>query len=233
MAKLIKKHQKGGTSFWKEQAPTIIDVPYPETYSTNNEPIVTGYRMDTKSIDDRALQVMEQLVQQGYTPIQAAGLVGVMYHESRVAPNSRNEKEFAGKGSTYTQNGGYGAGLLQFSGKDRKAQLLSTIGLPADTPIESLDIPTQLTIMQRIANGSDKMYFDALKRTNSIEDAAATAVVYTGNPKFSQNWSTHPTPMEARLVSKAFLSNGSAAATLYEDRLNKAQYYLDLYEQRH
>lgn len=42
------------------------------------------------------------------------------------------------KGVPLTRNGGYGAGIGSWTGVDYKNQLLSYIGKPAGTPIESL-----------------------------------------------------------------------------------------------
>lgn len=53
-------------------------------------------------------------------------------------------------------------------------------------------------------NNGSKRYYDALRRTNNLEDAAATSFIITGGVGHSKNWSTHPTPAEARELAEIY-----------------------------
>jgi hypothetical protein len=75
------------------------------------------------------------------------------------------------------------------------------------------------------SNGRMKRYYDALRRTNNIEDASATAVLITGGVGHSKNWLTHPTVAEAKALSDFYGRSN-------DRRFGKSPYHWDLDKRR-
>ena len=151
---------------------------------------------DQAAAKARAVLVAKYLVNEGgFTKEQAAAMVGVYWDENQCNPGDVMQAEYkANKNS-------YGAGIGSWTDQSYKNQCLKDAGLPANTPIESLTLEQQCDMIIAMSNGSDKRYYDALKRCDNIEDASATAVCITGGVGFSNHWSTHPTPEEARKLA--------------------------------
>lgn len=155
-----------------------------------------------KDVMDRAVRVANYLHQHGnFTKDQAAAIVGVMIDENNVDPTSYMKAEKAGKGAKGTGGFGYGAGIGSWTFADAKNALLKAGGYAPNTPIEGLSLDEQANLFVLDSNGRMKRYYDALRRTNNIEDASATAVIITGGVGHSKNWTTHPTTAEAKAMS--------------------------------
>ncbi|MBR3211239.1 MAG: hypothetical protein IKF71_04820 [Bacilli bacterium] len=153
----------------------------------------------------RAVLVAKYLIENGgFTKEQAAAIVGVYLDENNCDPGSYMAAEKNGRGASGTGGNGYGAGIASWTFAGFKNQCLSDAGYPANTPIESLSLQQQCDMVIAMSQKSNKKYYDALKRCNTIEDASATAVIITGGVGYSNHWSTHPTQAEAKAMSDKY-----------------------------
>ena len=154
---------------------------------------------EPKDAIPRAVYVARYLMKHaGLKDFQAAACAGVYLDENKCKPSSYMKAEAEGRGSSSTQNGGYGAGIGSWTGVKTKTRVLNSVGYDANTKIESLPLNVQCEMVVREINGHNKKYYDALKRTTNIEDAAATAIFITAGPGYAQRedpnaWNTHPT----------------------------------------
>lgn len=177
--------------------PKVEDVDY-SNLNMSNYP--TGSSQEDGMV--RGVLVAKYLVEHGgFTKEQAAALVGVYVDENNCDPGSYMEEEKNGQGASGTGGNGYGAGIGSWTFEDYKNQCLNDAGYPSGTPIESLTLQQQCDMIIATSQKSNKKYYDALKRCETIEDASATAVVMTGGVGFSSNWDTHPTAAEAKAMS--------------------------------
>ena len=179
-----------------------------------------------KDVMDRAVRVANYLYEHGdFSKDQAAAIVGVMIDENNVDPTSYMKAEKAGKGAKGTGGFGYGAGIGSWTFADTKNALLKAGGYKPNTPIESLSLDEQANLLVLDSNGRMKRYYDALRRTNNIEDASATAVLITGGVGHSKNWLTHPTVAEAKALSDFYGRSN-------DRRFGKSPYHWDLDKRR-
>lgn len=177
----------------KPDIPIQQDTVQRPEYKISNKP---------KDVMDRAVRVANYLHEHGgFSKDQAAAIAGVMIDENNVDPTSYMKAEKAGKGAKGTGGFGYGAGIGSWTFADTKNALLKAGGYKPNTPIESLSLDEQANLLVLDSKGRMKRYYDALKRTNNIEDASATAVIITGGVGHSKNWTTHPTTAEAKAMS--------------------------------
>jgi hypothetical protein len=151
---------------------------------------------DPEAALERGTLVAKYLVENGdFTKEQAAALAGVFVNDNGCNPGEVNsgvterEKIIFGNG--------YGVGIGSWTTTSLKNAILTDAGYPTDTKIESLSLKEQCDMIIETSKKSNKTYYDALKRCNSIEDASATAAVMTGGVGFSSSWETHPTESEA------------------------------------
>jgi hypothetical protein len=154
---------------------------------------------DQEAAKARSVLVAKYLVNEGgYTKEQAAAMAGVFWDENQCNPGEVMKEE-------YNKNrNSYGAGIGSWTDQSYKNQCLKDAGFPPNTPIESLTMEQQCYMLVAMSNGSQKRYYDALKRCDTIEDASATAVCITGGIGFSSHWSTHPTQAEAQRLAEAY-----------------------------
>ena len=179
-----------------------------------------------KDVMDRAVRVANYLHEHGdFSKDQAAAIAGVMIDENNVDPTSYMKAEKAGKGAKGTGGFGYGAGIGSWTFADTKNALLKAGGYKPNTPIESLSLDEQANLLVLDSNGRMKRYYDALRRTNNIEDASATAVLITGGVGHSKNWLTHPTVAEAKALSDFYGRSN-------DRRFGKSPYHWDLDKRR-
>lgn len=171
---------------------------------------------------ERSVLVAKYLVDNGgFTKEQAAALAGVYWDENGCLPEEVMIDEY--RKHAGTQN--YGAGIASLTPPAVKNQYLKDAGLPAGTPIETLSMQQQCDMIIAASQKSNKYYYDALKRCDTIEDASATAVVLTGGVSYSDNWKTHPTPADAKKVANIY---GRAN----DNRYNPSEYHWGLDERR-
>lgn len=183
----------------------------------------------------RATLVAKYLMAKGgFTAEQAAALAGVYLDENNCDPGEVMEAEKNGQGVEGTGGNGYGAGIASWTFEETKRQALIDAGFDPDTPIENLSMQQQCDMIIAQSQKSDKIYYDALKRCDNIEDASATAVIMTGGVGFSDNWDTHPTAAEAKELSDWYGRSNDANFgespyhwNLDVDRLNNAK---EIYE---
>lgn len=151
----------------------------------------------------RALRVAQILVAKGgFTKVQAAAIVGVFIDENGCNPHSCMKAEKEGKGVKGTGGFGYGAGIGSWTGESYKNKLLSLIGRPPFTPIESLSLEEQANIViQDTLNGPTASKYRGLKTCTTIEDASATCVCITGGFRWRN---PHPIPQDAKEVSDIY-----------------------------
>lgn len=183
--------QNTGSSISVPMAPEVTVTSTP--YKVSNKP---------EDVMQRALTVANYLHKNGsFSKEQAAAIAGVMIDENNVDPSSYMKAEKAGKGAKGTEGFGYGAGIGSWTFASTKNALLTAGGYKPNTPIESLGLEDQARLLVIDSNGRMKKYYDALRRTNNLEDASATAVLITGGIGKSKNWDTHPTVQEAKELS--------------------------------
>ncbi len=174
----------------------------------------------------RAILVAKYLMKNGgFTAIQAAAIVGVFIDENNCDPGEVMEAEKNGKGASGTGGNGYGAGIGSWTFESTKKQALKDAGFSENTKIESLTLQQQCDMVIATSQKSQKRYYDALKRCTTIEDASATAVCITGGVGFSKNWSTHPTPAEAKALADHYGSSN-------DKRFGKSTYHWNLDKRR-
>lgn len=150
----------------------------------------------------RAVLVAKYLmVNGGFTAEQAAAMAGVYIDENNCDPGEVMQAEKDGYGVAGTGGNGYGAGIASWTFEESKRQVLTDAGFDPNTPIESLSMQEQCDVIIAESQKSNKTYYDALKRCETLEDASATAVIITGGVGYSNNWDTHPTPAEAKALS--------------------------------
>ena len=111
----------------------------------------------------------------GLSKQQAAALVGVLKAESGLNPARYNELEFRNLGVDLTKNGGYGAGLAQWSGLDRKGRVLrwwnSTHPNERYAKIEDMPLEAQAQMLAHEFKTTYPKILSKLKSTNSVEEA--------------------------------------------------------------
>lgn len=174
----------------------------------------------------RAVMVAKDLVLSGgFSAQQASAIAGVFIDENGCNPHTYMKAEKAGKGAKGTGGFGYGAGIGSWTGEKFKNDLLVAGGFKPYTPIESLSLADQTRLLLIDTAGRMKRYYNALKRTTNIEDAAATAVIITGGIGYSKNWKTHPTIAEAKRMSDIYGKSN-------DKRFGKSEHHWHLYERR-
>ena len=194
--------------------------------NVNNSGKIKSYSKASKDVMNRAVKAAKYLVNNGnFTKEQASAIVGVMIDENKVDPSSYMKAEKEGKGAKGTGGFGYGAGIGSWTFADNKNALLTAGGYRPNTPIESLSLEDQLRLFVIDSNGRNKKFYDALRRTNNIEDASATAVIITGGVGYSKNWNTHPTTIEAKAMSDLYGRSN-------DKRFGKSPYHWDLDKRR-
>ena len=184
---------------------------------------------------ERAVLVAKYLMKNGgFTAEQAAAMAGVYLDENNCDPGEVMEAEKNGQGAAGTGGNGYGAGIASWTFEESKQQSLSDAGFDPNTPIENLTMQQQCDVIIAESQKSNKQYYDALKRCDTLEDASATAVVITGGVGFSNNWDTHPTPAEAKALSDFYGSANDASfgASEYHWNLDqrRLEYAKEIYE---
>ena len=111
----------------------------------------------------------------GLSKQQAAALVGVLKAESGLNPAQYNYQEFRNLGVDMTKNGGYGAGLAQWSGLDRKGRVLrwwnSTHPDQRYAKIEDMPLEAQAQMLAHEFKTVYPKILSKLKSTNSVEEA--------------------------------------------------------------
>lgn len=201
---------------------TIPESTYTGPLDMENYP--TGYNL--KDGLERAVLVAKYLMQNGgFSAVQASAMVGVYVDENYCDPGSYMAAEKNGQGASGTGGNGYGAGIGSWTFESYKNQCLNDAGYPAGTPIESLTLQQQCDMIIAMSQKSNKVYFDALKRCDNIEDAAATASIITGGVGYSSNWDTHPTVAEAKYMSDSYGKANDA-------RFGASPYHWNLYDRR-
>lgn len=194
--------------------------------SVDNTRKTKSYSKAPKDVMNRAVKAAKYLVNNGnFTKEQAAAIVGVMIDENKIDPSSYMKAEKEGKGAKGTGGFGYGAGIGSWTHADYKNALLKAGGFKPNTPIENLSLEDQLRLFVIDSNGRNKKFYDALRRTNNIEDASATAVIITGGIGHSKNWDTHPTTAEAKAMSDLYGRSN-------DRRFGKSPYHWDLDKRR-
>lgn len=139
-------------------------------------PKVTGNELS------RALQVARYLVDNKYlSKIQASAVAGVFLMESHCDPASVNQDEKDGNGSKYTRNGGYGAGIQQWSGTEYKKQALKQAGI-SEKLIEQCSLCEQAKMVVGNIMGNDKVHYNILKTKTKLEDAVVIMDMKTMRP---------------------------------------------------
>lgn len=73
-------------------------------------------------------------------------------------------------------------------------------------------------------NGSMKKYYDALKRTNNMVDASATAILITAGVGYADGkWDTHPDWNDAEAVAKIYADSNNKRFGYNKDRINSSK----------
>lgn len=132
---------------------------------------------------NRAVQVAKYLVDYGkLSKIQASAAAGVFLMESHCDPREYNHKEKDENGSKYTRNGGYGAGIQQWSGLLYKKQALKQANFNEDDLIENHSLCDQAKMVVGNINGNDKAHYNILKTKTKLEDAVVIMDMKTMRP---------------------------------------------------
>lgn len=83
---------------------------------------------------------------------------------------------------------------------------------------------TQCEMVVREMNGSMKKYYDALKRTNNMVDASATAILITAGVGYAKDkWDTHPDWDDAENVAKIYADSNNKRFGYNKDRINSSK----------
>lgn len=125
---------------------------------------------------ERALLIAKMIMKVcGFSKVQTAAICGYMSVESHFIPTAINEVEKKNN-SGYTANGGYGAGLMQWTGSSFKKKVLEDAGLVG--PIEKLSAEQQINLLNSMSKQSQKKYFDELRKCSNIENASAVICIW-------------------------------------------------------
>lgn len=127
----------------------------------------------------RAREAVKYLMKFGLSKTAACASVAVFLSENGCTPNKVCNKEAEGKGSEYTKNGGYGAGIASWTGVEHKAKCLALLGLPASTKIETLSMEQQckmyaLELLSKTGNTTCNKIL-----TGNLEEASVAAMFKT------------------------------------------------------
>lgn len=111
----------------------------------------------------------------GLTKQQAAALVGVLNAESGLNPARYNVDEFNNRGTAITKFGGYGTGIAQWTGLDRKARVLNwwnnTHPNERYSKIEDMPLEAQAQMLVHELKTERPRTHAMLKSARSVEEA--------------------------------------------------------------
>lgn len=127
-----------------------------------------SFDKESKAAKARGVTAANELVKLGWSPAQAAGIVGNLYHESGVNPNS-------------VQKGGPGRGIAQWSVGERWATFQSWAA-SRGLVTSSLDAQVQF-LNYELTVGSEKSAGAALKKTTSVTQAAQVFMTKDERPQ--------------------------------------------------
>lgn len=194
--------------------------------SSNNTKLPQGLKLNkSQAAINRGVYVARYLMKRGgLTDYQAAACAGVYVDENGCNPSTYMKAEKNNKGTSYTKNGGYGAGIGSWTGNTTKSKVLASVGYSPNTKIEDLPMDTQCEMVVRQMNGSMKKYYDALKRTNNMVDASATAILITAGVGYADGkWDTHPDWNDAEAVAKIYADSNNKRFGYNKDRINSSK----------
>jgi hypothetical protein len=124
---------------------------------------------------DRMTKAIDYLKKElGINDVQAAGIVGCLYAESHLNPESINKDEKAG-GNPNVDKNYYGAGLPHWTHKERKDKILSYLqetSKTKGTKIEDFGFEDQLRAVAWEIKNDRKTFLKVLKEKQTVEDAA-------------------------------------------------------------
>lgn len=192
----------------------------------NNSDLLKDVKLDkSQKAINRGVYVARYLMAKGgLTDYQAAACAGVFVDENGCDPSTYMKAEKSNKGSSYTRNGGYGAGIGSWTGTATKSKVLASVGYSPTTKIEDLPMDTQCEMVVREMNGNMKKYYDALKRTNNMVDASATAILITAGVGYAKGkWDTHPDWSDAENVAKIYADSNNRRYGYNKDRINSSK----------
>lgn len=194
--------------------------------SSSNTELSEGVKLNkSQEAINRGVYVARYLMKRGgLTDYQAAACAGVFVDENGCNPSTYMKAEKNNKGTSYTKNGGYGAGIGSWTGNATKSKVLASVGYSPNTKIEDLPMDTQCEMVVRQMNGSMKKYYDALKRTNNMVDASATAILITAGVGYADGkWDTHPDWNDAEAVAKIYADSNNKRFGYNKDRVNSSK----------
>lgn len=149
---------------------------------------------------DRASYAYNYFIKQGWTPIQAAAIVGNLQQESgqNLDPTAKNPND-----------PGTSLGIGQWN-RERKSALVRFANQQGSSP---LSFETQLAFVQHELGNGEASVAARLKNANTIQDATAAFIGYErpagwspGNPMGGHGWSN-------RLNNALALAGGNAGST--------------------
>lgn len=153
--------EQGSQSWFRPEAYTNLTLTTPTTPTTSTtNPVVTT--------NNTANTIMSYLKNKyGFTDESARAFAGQVYRENGFRINAVNEDEKNNKNSTQiSRNGGYGAGLIQFTGdlKKRAEELLGK-------KVEDASLQEQLSILEPLYLERNPTVWNELKTTSNLDRA--------------------------------------------------------------
>lgn len=176
-----------------------------DCFNTNSafDTDLTGYSNAPEDVKQRAVYLMGYLIKHGrLSDFQAAAIAGVCAKESSINPKSVNKTEQRGEGTAYTKNGGYGAGICQWTGRDTKQNCLDTAGAPAGTKVEELSMDQQASVI--INWTQTKHTWKCIRLSRNLTEATATFFCTIAGSRRRKQWNTPATVEEAESAARAY-----------------------------
>lgn len=139
------------------------------TSTTTQQPVQNTNTTSTTTNKNRTADTIIQYLKNnyGFTDASAKAFAGQVYRENGFRINAINEDEKDNKNSAaISQNGGYGAGLIQFTG-DLKRKAEELLG----KKVENASLQEQLSILEPLYLERNPTVWNELKTTNNLDRA--------------------------------------------------------------
>lgn len=199
-----------------------------DCFNTNSafDTDLTGYSNAPEDMKQRAVYLMGYLIKNGQlSDFQAAAIAGVCAKESSIIPTRVNKTEQNGNGTAYTKNGGYGAGICQWTGTKTKQECLETAGAQQGIKVEQLSMDKQASAI--INWTQTKKTWKCIRLSRNLVEATATFFCTIAGSGRRKQWDTPATVDEAEAAARVYDKGGKST---FKKSLKFATDFLEAYQ---
>lgn len=199
-----------------------------DCFNTNSafDTDLTGYSNAPEDMKQRAVYLMGYLIKHGQLlDFQAAAIAGVCAKESSIIPNRVNKTEQNGNGTAYTRDGGYGAGICQWTGNLTKLECLKTAGAQPGIKVEQLSMDKQASVI--INWTQTKPTWKCIRFSRYLAEATATFFCTIAGSKWVKRLNAPSTVEEAEAAAKVYDKGRKSS---FGKSLKFATDFLDAYQ---